>query len=208
MTYYGSLGPYRDTYDIESEHLEKDISYKIENLVASVRLNIEIDLLDLYSKLSDMGKLKYKPKRFPGLVYTPRRRPRYTSLIFNSGRVVLTGNKSVQGAESAFKSMIKLLNKVGYFPVNPEIVVTNIVAAYEFSDTDGIVDLEGIYDGSPYAGCSVMYEPDMFPGAICRLNDPRSVVLVFSSGKGVCLGAKKEEDVLKSLRKIRKMFDI
>lgn len=208
MPNYGSLGPYSDIYDTEFGRLEENISYKIVNLVASVRLNVEIDLIDLYSKLSDMGKVKYKPKKFPGLVYTPRRRPRYTSLIFNSGSVVLTGNKSVQGAENAFKNMIKLLNKAGYLPVNPEFEVTNIVAAYEFSETDEILDLEGIYNRSPYAGCSIMYEPDMFPGAICRLNDPRSVVLLFSSGKGVCTGVKKEEDVFKSLIKLRKMFDI
>lgn len=189
----------------------ESISYKIENLVACVKLNIEIDIRDMVWKLRrkysglERCKVEYKPKKFPGVIFKSEE-PRYTSLIFSSGKAVLTGNKSVQGASDAFKDTLKVIKGVGYSPVNPEMEITNIVAAYDF-DIDDKLDLEGIYYLSP-PGCAIMYEPVMFPGAICRLDEPKSVILLFASGKGVCTGVKKEEDVYKSLEKLRKLLDI
>jgi hypothetical protein len=30
---------------------------------------------------------------------------------------------------------------------------------------------------------NIMYEPDQFPGAVYRMDDPKVVILIFSSGK-------------------------
>jgi len=43
-------------------------------------------------------------------------------------------------------------------------------------------------------GGRITYEPEHFPGLIYRMNDPKVVILLFSSGKLVCTGARKEED--------------
>ena len=40
-----------------------------------------------------------------------------------------------------------------------------------------------------------MYEPEQFPGLIYRINEPKVVFLLFASGKIVCTGAKKQEDI-------------
>jgi transcription initiation factor TFIID TATA-box-binding protein len=40
----------------------------------------------------------------------------------------------------------------------------------------------------------VEYEPEQFPGLVYRLDEPKTVILLFSSGKLVCTGAKKPED--------------
>jgi len=40
---------------------------------------------------------------------------------------------------------------------------------------------------------------EQFPGLIYRMNDPKVVILLFSSGKLVCTGARKEEDVHKAV---------
>jgi len=40
-----------------------------------------------------------------------------------------------------------------------------------------------------------MYEPEQFPGLIYRVNEPKVVFLLFASGKIVCTGAKKQEDI-------------
>ena len=42
---------------------------------------------------------------------------------------------------------------------------------------------------------NAMYEPEVFPGPIHRRADPKSVFLVFSTGRIVCMGAKTCEDV-------------
>ncbi len=47
-----------------------------------------------------------------------------------------------------------------------------------------------------------MYEPEQFPGLIHRMSDPHVVLLIFSSGKMVITGAKREEEVYEAVRKI------
>jgi len=53
------------------------------------------------------------------------------------------------------------------------------------------------------------YKPDTFPGLVLRIKEPKSAVLVFSSGKLVCTGTKSiaqvkqvVEEVIKQLKKI------
>jgi len=47
-----------------------------------------------------------------------------------------------------------------------------------------------------------MYEPEQFPGLIHRMLDPKTVLLLFASGKLVCTGAKKEEDVYRAVHNL------
>ena len=47
-----------------------------------------------------------------------------------------------------------------------------------------------------------MYEPEQFPGLIHRMLDPKTVILLFASGKLVCTGAKKESDVYRSVHNL------
>ncbi len=49
-----------------------------------------------------------------------------------------------------------------------------------------------------------MYEPEQFPGLIYRMDDPKVVFLLFTSGKIVCTGATKEEDVYIAVAKLYK----
>ncbi len=44
-----------------------------------------------------------------------------------------------------------------------------------------------------------MYEPEHFPGVICRMKEPKCVLLIFSTGKLVCVGATREEDIYKAV---------
>ncbi len=47
-----------------------------------------------------------------------------------------------------------------------------------------------------------MYEPEQFPGLIYRMDKPRVVLLIFSSGKMVITGAKREEEVAEAVNTI------
>jgi len=51
-----------------------------------------------------------------------------------------------------------------------------------------------------------MYEPEQFPGAIYRMAEPRVVMLLFASGKLVCTGAKREQDVYDAVHKLHRML--
>jgi len=52
-----------------------------------------------------------------------------------------------------------------------------------------------------------MYEPEQFPGLIYRMDDPKVVILLFASGKLVCTGATKEEDVYTAVDKLHKILE-
>jgi transcription initiation factor TFIID TATA-box-binding protein len=62
----------------------------------------------------------------------------------------------------------------------------------------GKIDLEK----ATYTLSKTMYEPEQFPGLIYRMDIPKVVILLFSSGKLVCTGAKKEEEVYEAVNKL------
>jgi transcription initiation factor TFIID TATA-box-binding protein len=39
------------------------------------------------------------------------------------------------------------------------------------------------------------YEPEQFPGLVYRMKNPKAAFLLFSSGKVVCTGVRKVEDI-------------
>jgi transcription initiation factor TFIID TATA-box-binding protein len=50
------------------------------------------------------------------------------------------------------------------------------------------------------------YEPEQFPGLVYRINDPKAAMLIFSSGKIVCTGARSIVDVRKAVTKVAMMI--
>jgi len=52
-----------------------------------------------------------------------------------------------------------------------------------------------------------MYEPGQFPAAIYRMQEPKCVFLIFSTGKLVCVGTTREEDVYKAVENIITVLD-
>ncbi|MBI4360447.1 hypothetical protein HY572_01600 [Candidatus Micrarchaeota archaeon] len=48
---------------------------------------------------------------------------------------------------------------------------------------------------------NVEYEPEQFPGAIMRLKDIGTTLLLFKNGKVICSGAKSEKQIGQSIRK-------
>jgi transcription initiation factor TFIID TATA-box-binding protein len=63
----------------------------------------------------------------------------------------------------------------------------------------GQIDLEKV----TYSLKRTMCEPEQFPGLIYRMDDPKVVILIFSTGKLVCTGAKKEGEVHRAVAKLR-----
>jgi transcription initiation factor TFIID TATA-box-binding protein len=53
----------------------------------------------------------------------------------------------------------------------------------------------------------VLYEPEQFPGAVYRMDVPKVVFLIFSAGKLVCVGAKKEQDVYEAVAKLQAILE-
>ncbi len=166
---------------------------KIQNVVASVVLN---QTFDLFSIVKAFPHVEYRPEQFPGLCFRLKK-PKTATLIFSSGKMVCTGAKSVKLARKAVHKVVKELKSNGIVVLGkPEITIQNIVSS---ADLGGEIDLEK----AVYVLNRIMYEPEQFPGAVYRMNDPKVVVLIFSTGKLVITGAKSEEDVPRAANKLR-----
>jgi transcription initiation factor TFIID TATA-box-binding protein len=171
-------------------------SIRIQNVVASVTLNQRFDLNAIVKWYPGV---EYNPKRFPGLVFRLKK-PKTAILIFSTGKMVCTGAKSEKKAKQAVKKVIKELKNSGIIiPGKPEIKVVNIVAS---ADLFGTIELEA----ATYNLGRTMYEPEQFPGLIYRMDDPKVVFLLFTSGKIVCTGATKEEIVYEAVAKLHKQL--
>ena len=170
----------------------EDLDISIVNVVATTSLDQKIDLLAIHKVFRN---IEYRPKRFPGLV-SRLKRPKTATLIFSTGKMVCTGAKSEKLARSAVRKVVRELKKQDVIILkNPEIVVQNIVAS---ANLQGRIDLETAADVLD----NVMYEPEQFPGLIYRMSDPKTVILLFSSGKLVCTGAKSEDMVYEAVGKV------
>ena len=169
-------------------------SIRIENVVATATLNQRFDLNAI---VKGNPWVEYNPKRFPGLVFRIKR-PKTAILIFSTGKMVCTGAKSEKLAKKAIKKVVKELKTSGIIiPGKPEIKVVNMVAS---ANLLGRIELEE----AAYSLDRTMYEPEQFPGLIYRMDEPKVVILLFATGKLVCTGATKEEDVYEAVAKLHK----
>ena len=174
-----------------------EASIRIENVVATGTLNQRIDLNAI---VKGNPTVEYRPETFPGLVFRIKR-PKSAILIFRTGKMVCTGAKSEKEANRAVRKAVRELKKSGIIIVGkPEIKVVNMVASANLS---GRIELEE----SAYVLGRTMYEPEQFPGLIYRMDEPKVVILLFASGKLVCTGATKEEDVYEAVAKLHEKLE-
>ena len=172
-------------------------SITIQNIVASVALNQRIDLQKIVEKFPHT---EYNPSVFPGLVFRLKK-PKTATLIFGTGKMVCTGAKSEKESRRAVEKVVKELRSQDIqIKEKPVVTIQNIVASAALG---GEIDLESLV----YKLDRIMYEPEQFPGAVYRIADPQVVFLVFSAGKLVCVGAKKEEQVYEAVDKIQKLLE-
>lgn len=82
----------------------------------------------------------------------------------------------------------------------PKVKVQNMVASFDFERE---FDLETIARNFR----NTKYEPEVFPGLMFRLGEPKVVILTFDPGKGVCTGAKREEDMRKAGTRLTEIIE-
>jgi transcription initiation factor TFIID TATA-box-binding protein len=89
--------------------------FNIENIVGSVDVKFNISLMKLYYYIvknfnSQISRyIAYVPEAFPGLIYRMIE-PKIVLLIFNSGKIVLTGGKYRNEIYDGFKKIYPVLN--------------------------------------------------------------------------------------------------
>ncbi|TET58268.1 TATA box-binding protein [Candidatus Bathyarchaeota archaeon] len=173
---------------------------RIENVVASGALNNPVDL---GAVVKAFPHVEYRPEIFPGLAFRLKK-PKTCTLIFYSGRMVCTGAKSEREARKAILKVTKELKNGGIIITGkPEITIHNVVAS---GSLGGSIDLEELCERA-HVGGNLMYEPEQFPGAMFRMDNPKVVFLIFSTGKIVCVGAKKEKEIYEGVENLRRRLE-
>jgi len=174
---------------------DNSFEFKIENVVATVTVDIteKMDLRMIAQKYDDV---EYNPERFPGLIMRIEK-PKATILVFSTGKMVVTGLRDAIEAPEVVDKVIKRIQKCKVSIANPDIIIQNIVAS---GDLKCSIDLNMAAVVMEYS----MYEPEVFPGLIYRMQDPHTVFLIFSTGRIVCTGAKTREVVQAAVGKLYK----
>lgn len=170
--------------------------YKIENVVGTVEVDIT-EKINLIQIVKNMPEVEYNPERFPGLVMRIEN-PRATFLIFSTGKMVVTGLRQASDAPKVVEKVVKNIQKAGIKVSNPKITIQNMVAS-------GSLHVNIDLNMAAIEMENAMYEPEVFPGLIYRMQDPKTVFLIFSTGKIVCTGAKDKESVRKAVIKLNQV---
>jgi transcription initiation factor TFIID TATA-box-binding protein len=170
------------------------IEIKIQNIVASTTFAEKLDLDIIAQSLEDA---EYEPEQFPGLVFRLKN-PKTATLLFRSGAANCTGAKNVEDVRKTVDIIVDKLKKLGVEVYkNPEIIIQNIVAT---ADLGGELNLTETAQGLGLE--NVEYEPEQFPGLVYRIKEPKTAMLLFSSGKIVCAGTRSTEDASKAVKKL------
>ena len=187
---------YKEVYKLPRMPQTKPI-VSVVNVVSSASIDQKIDLVEITKKFPET---EYNPEQFPGLVFRLTN-PKTSILIFRTGKMVCTGAKSEELSIAAVNTVVQKLRKTKIKIKKDAIIsVQNIVSSINLG---GKIHLEKAARTLPRS----MYEPEQFPGLIHRMLDPKTVILVFASGKLVCTGAKKETEVYRSVHNLHSLLE-
>lgn len=162
------------------------VSIRIENVVATAFLNQRIDIKKIAKQYS---RSQYDPTKFPGVVIRLNN-PKSVILAFTSGSLVSTGTKSEEMAVSAIQKFVSNIKRSKKMTISqiPGVKIENMVASCNLGNK---IHLEQAARNLPRS----LYEPEQFPGIIHRLTYPKTVALIFASGRIVCVGAKSTQEI-------------
>jgi len=165
------------------------LQLEIVNVVISAwtgKLNIE--------KLArTLQKSIYEPDTFAGLIYH-RIIPKSTIIMFSTGRIVTTGNRSVKQGNESLNVTLYELNEI----MKKDLKLKN-------KKTKNIVikgDLRRKINLKKLAKkLKSRYDSDVFP-AVIYINKPNPSCLIFANGKIISAGSKNESQARKSIKDI------
>lgn len=167
---------------------------QVHNLVGTCRISSTLGVIDLLAVSNLLPNALFEKQKFAAITIRLGE-PTCTVLLFTSGKMVLTGCKSLLDCILASNIVANLLRRG--FPGNvfvlDTIKIQNIVGNAQVPlKGEEVLDLQRFYkDFNIYS----TYQPNMFPGLIYRPTSLPIVLLIFFSGKVVITGAKNMQDV-------------
>jgi transcription initiation factor TFIID TATA-box-binding protein len=87
------------------KHKRIDTSFKVENIVASANLQVELDLFNIAMEVENV---EYEPEQFPGAIMRLKELGT-TLLLFKNGKVICSGAKNEKQIAKSLKRAVELL---------------------------------------------------------------------------------------------------
>ena len=167
---------------------QKAVKKEIEIVNIVVSGSVDHDKIPLEKMAAMLPNTEYNPEQFPGLVLRIRD-PKTSALIFNSGKIVCTGARSIEKVDEAMIRIVEALKKIGIdVKAKPEYTVQNMVAS-------GGIGLELNLNTLAVKLENTEYEPEQFPGLVYKLRGTNATFLLFTNGQIVCTGTKSKDQV-------------
>lgn len=163
------------------------------SIVACFSVGTPLDLLEIAKKTRN---IEYNPERFAPVIMRIRD-PKVTTLIFKTGRITITGAKSVMECKRAARKAARVLQRLGYRVAVINLTIQNISAGCKLAFR---VRLHPLSKEKVYGKTAITYEPELFPGLVISLSIPVVKVIVFFTGSVLMTGAKTEDDVREAMK--------
>ena len=78
--------------------------------------------------------------------------------------------------------------------------IENVVASSSMEKKLDLEEISRVLEGSEY-------DPEKFPGLVYRIDEPKTAILLFTSGKVVCTGGKTVDEAKTSVNKIKRLLN-
>jgi len=177
---------------------------RIVNVVATAALDRSVDLESLAKRFPEV--VSYDPDLYFAAYFKSKGMKGKVS-IFSSGKMISVGTKTIEDAKRDLAHVSETVENAGLARLKDEPKVQNIVAT---ADLGVRPDLERIMENIHlWEGAKAIYEPEQFPGVIIQFplsNEATATILLFSSGKLVCVGLKRREDIQAAIERLEPLL--
>ncbi|XP_041819265.1 TATA box-binding protein-like 2 [Chelmon rostratus] len=180
----GSSMPDRPTAPIMPVTQRTEIIPQIHNVLSTVHLGCCLDLNLIASKA---WNVEYKPKSHRAVMR--HQRLQTTAVIYKSGKIVCAGSKSVEQSHLEARKYARIVQKLGF----PARFLNFQIRSFMASCNTFPLRLEKL---AHHQHCS--YEPELFSGLSWKVT-PNVTANIFSTGKIILMGAKKEAEIHEAL---------
>jgi len=186
--------PASDPIEIEPSEDDGVPLTTIHNLVGTCEIFSSVQPIDLDYVYHCLPNSYYNRQRFAAITIRVTS-PVCTGLLFTSGKLVVTGSKSLIECNLAALKIVRSLERhiphVSFTVRNA--VIQNVVAHVVLPLKPGQkLNVDRLYGEH---ACNCTFQRNLFPGLIYRPDKSPVVLLCFSSAKIVITGGKKESDI-------------
>jgi len=164
----------------------------IHNVLSTVKVECKLDLKKICTRCRNA---EYNPRRFNAVIMRILD-PKATAIIWESGTLCINGTSSEALNHKAARKFCKILQELGFSAKFRNYKLCNVLGKIDLRVPINLEELSLKHKDI------ASYEPELFPGIIMRLTDPKVTVFVFVSGNLVFTGARNAEQVYQAYRNV------